>query len=230
MGQPNDQQQQKKFGENIRIARENSKVSVRELARRVGVSASHISQVERGLASFSVPALYTVTSELGISMDSLFEDPTEPQDQTASEQERLAANGQVSLDEAGIVQRSGSRPILTLNSGPTWERLTARPEVGREFIEVVYAPASVGASPPNDLVTHSGREFGIITQGSLSVQVGFSFTVLAEGDSIAFDCTIPHRFWNATGETVRAVWFIAETANSNSSTADAEPHESLHAF
>ena len=230
MGQPNDEQQQKKFGENIRIARENSKVSVRELARRVGVSASHISQVERGLASFSVPALYTVTSELGISMDSLFEDPTEPQDQAAIEQERLAANGQVSLDEAGIVLRSGSRPILTLTSGPTWERLTARPEVGREFIEVVYAPASVGAPPPNDLVTHSGREFGIITEGSLSVQVGFSFTVLTEGDSIAFDCTIPHRFWNATGETVRAVWFIAETANSHSSAADSQPTESLHAF
>lgn len=230
MGQPGDQQQQRKFGENIRIARENSKVSVRELARRVGVSASHISQVERGLASFSVPALYTVTSELGISMDSLFEDPSEPQKQVASEQERLAANGQVSLEEAGIVLRSSSRPMLTLTSGPTWERLTARPESGREFIEVVYAPATVGASPPSDLITHSGREFGIITQGSLSVQVGFGFTVLAQGDSIAFDCTIPHRFWNATDETVRAVWFIAETANSNSGSADSQTAESLHAF
>lgn len=230
MGQPSEQQQQNKFGENIRIARENSKVSVRELARRVGVSASHISQVERGLASFSVPALYTVTSELGISMDSLFEDPSEPQNQVASEQERLAAGGHVSLDEAGIVLRLASRPMLTLTSGPTWERLTARPENGREFIEVVYAPAIQGASPPSDLVTHSGREFGIIIQGSLSVQVGFGFTVLAQGDSIAFDCTIPHRFWNATDQTVRAIWFIAETANSNSGAVDIKTTESLHAF
>ncbi len=230
MGQPNDQQQQKKFGENIRIARENAKVSVRELARRVGVSASHISQVERGLASFSVPALYTVTSELGISMDSLFEDPSEPQNQITYEQERLAANGQASLDEAGIVLRSKSRPMLTLTSGPTWERLTARPENGREFIEVVYAPATQGAAPPSELVTHSGREFGLIIEGSLSVQVGFGFTVLAQGDSIAFDCTIPHRFWNATDETVRAVWFIAETASSSSGGTDPQSSESLHAF
>lgn len=229
MSQSNDAQQTR-FGENIRIARENSNMSVRELARRVGVSASHISQVERGLASFSVPALYTVTNELGISMDSLFEDPADPQNQVAVEQERLAANGQVSLDEAGIVLRSSSRPMLTLTSGPTWERLTARPESGREFIEVVYAPATDGASPPSDLVTHSGREFGIITQGSLSVQVGFSFTVLAEGDSIAFDCTIPHRFWNATSQPVRAIWFIAETATSNSNGADHQPTESLHSF
>ena len=61
-------------GERIRIARESSGISVRELARRIGVSPSHVSNVERGLASFSVRALYSVVSHLDISMDSLFED------------------------------------------------------------------------------------------------------------------------------------------------------------
>ena len=35
-------------GERIRIARESSGISVRELARRIGVSPSHVSNVERG--------------------------------------------------------------------------------------------------------------------------------------------------------------------------------------
>ena len=52
-------------GENIRIAREAAGISVRELSRRIEVSASHVSQVERGLASFSVPTLYRVAQELG---------------------------------------------------------------------------------------------------------------------------------------------------------------------
>ena len=51
-------------GERIRIARESSGISVRELARRIGVSPSHVSNVERGLASFSVRALYSVVSHL----------------------------------------------------------------------------------------------------------------------------------------------------------------------
>ena len=59
-------------GERIRAARQNIGMSVRELARRIDVSASHVSQVERGNASFSVRALYTVAGVLGISMDSLF--------------------------------------------------------------------------------------------------------------------------------------------------------------
>lgn len=229
MGQPGDQHQQRKFGENIRIARENSKVSVRELARRVGVSASHVSQVERGLASFSVPALYNVATELGISMDSLFEDPSVPSSYKSYEEEQSAASGQASLDEAGIVLRLGSRPSLALTSGPTWERLTARPEKGNEFIEVVYAPCEDGASPPSELVRHIGREYGIIIQGQLSVQVGFGFTILNTGDSIAFDCEIPHRFWNATPESVRAIWFISESAHPAPSVSGGSS-ESLHSY
>jgi len=136
-------QQWRKCGENIRIARENVDMSVRELARRVGVSASHISQVERGLASFSVPALYNVANELGISMDSLFEDPEMPSPSLSIEDEKKAADGEITLDESGIVLRKDKRPSLDLTKGPTWERLTSRPESGSEFIEVIYEPATM---------------------------------------------------------------------------------------
>jgi len=59
-------------GERLRGAREAAGISMRELARRVEVSPGHISNVERGLASLSVRSLYTIVSELQISMDSLF--------------------------------------------------------------------------------------------------------------------------------------------------------------
>ena len=58
-------------GERLRGAREAAGISMRELARRVEVSPGHISNVERGLASLSVRSLYTIVSELQISMDSL---------------------------------------------------------------------------------------------------------------------------------------------------------------
>lgn len=224
-----ESKQWQRCGENIRLAREAAGVSVRELARRVGVSASHISQVERGLASFSVPALYNVASTLGISMDSLFEDPSAPAGNPSIELEIKAAEGELSLDDAGIVLRKAQRPILDLTKGPTWERLTTRVEHGSEFIEVIYEPATGDGNPPSDVVRHKGREFGLVMEGELNVQVGLGFTVLRAGDSIAFDCSLPHRFWNATSEPVRAVWFISELAESRLSNP-AMDFENMHAY
>jgi len=214
-------------GERIRLAREAAGISVRELARRIDVSASHVSQVERGLASFSVRALYSVVNILGISMDSLFEESVLEVSSPSLHDEVIATSQDGPLDEAGIVLRRGLRPAMQLQSGPRWERLTAKPEVGAEFIEVIYKPA-LGAAPPEDFIRHPGREYGIITKGTLSVQVGFGRAEMSAGDSIAFDSSIPHRFWNETGEEVVAVWFVLDSAAGDQEpefpTADAAAH------
>ena len=214
-------------GERIRLARESAGISVRELARRIDVSASHVSQVERGLASFSVRALYSVVHILGISMDSLFEESAIEAASPSLHDEVIATSQDGPLDEAGIVLRRASRPAMQLQSGPRWERLTAKPEVGHEFIEVIYKPA-LGAAPPEDFIRHPGREYGIITKGTLSVQVGFGRAEMSAGDSIAFDSSIPHRFWNETGEEVVAVWFVLDAAAGGQEpefpTADAASH------
>lgn len=198
-------------GERIRLAREARGMSVRELSRRVDVSAGHVSQVERGLASFSVRALYTIVSELGISMDSLFEDTAPDGDASAfpDDDAVVVQSRDTSLEEAGIVLRQADRPTISLSSGPRWERLTAKPESHAEFIDVIYAPAP-GAEPPADFVRHDGREYGVIIRGQLNVQVGFGTAVLAPGDSISFDSSIPHRFWNSTDEEVQAIWFVLD--------------------
>jgi transcriptional regulator with XRE-family HTH domain/quercetin dioxygenase-like cupin family protein len=200
------------IGNRIREARESAHISVRELARRMNVSPSHVSQVERGLASFSVRALYNVVNVLDISMDSLFEDGDAPVDPALVS---LGGAGTPTteagdpLEDAQIVLRASARPTIPLAGGTRWERLTPKPESTSEFIEVVYPP-NPGGAPPEGFIQHSSREYGIVTQGSLTVQVGFDRTVLHPGDSIAFDSVIPHRFWNETAEEVRAVWFIAD--------------------
>lgn len=205
-------------GERIRVAREARGMSVRELSRRVDVSPGHVSQVERGLASFSVRALYTVANELGISMDSLFEP-----EEAAAPASTLAAgsqpDGNDALEDRGIVLRLANRPTLQLSDGPRWERLTAKPEPASEFLEVVYAP-SPGAEPPTDLVRHIGREYGLIVAGELHVQVGFDRSALRRGDTIAFDSSTPHRFWNSSAEEVRAIWFVLDQAGDGGADGD----------
>ena len=221
-------------GDRIRLAREAAGISVRELARRVDVSASHVSQVERGLASFSVRSLYNVVSILGVSMDSLFEETSTPTGAIltipADIAEVVAEGGP--LDEAGLVLRKNSRPTLKMQAGPRWERLTATVEKGCEFLEVVYAP-NPGGLPPEDYIRHSGREYGVIVAGVLDIQIGFSYAQLAPGDSVAFDSNIPHRFWNSGASEVRAIWFVSDEAPGSSGQIETDGvsgHRSGHDF
>lgn len=214
------------IGDRIRTARESARMSVRELARRVDVSPSHVSQVERGLAKFSVRTLYNVVNELGVSMDSLFDDA--PSVAPVSDPTVPPPTGHDdSLVKEGIVLRAGDRPTIPLASGTRWERLTARPESGAEFIEVVYPPVQEADLDAVSFARHSSREYGIVVQGTLTVQVGFEKSTLRRGDSIVFDSTIPHRFWNETSEEVRCVWFIREDAAAD---GDGDRPADVHTF
>jgi transcriptional regulator with XRE-family HTH domain len=183
------------IGRRIREARVAAGLSVRELGRRVDVSPSHVSQVERGLGSFSVSALYSVASQLSISLDSLFDAPPHPAQRPSPP----------SALDGTTVLRAGDRPAIKLKSGPRWERLTAESDPDAEFLEVIYEAVDDGAEP--EFSRHDGVEYGVVISGALSVQVGFDATVLYPGDSIRLDSGLPHRYWNAGPGPVHAIWF-----------------------
>jgi hypothetical protein len=54
---------------------------------------------------------------------------------------------------------------------------------------------------------------------------------MSVGDSIAFDSSIPHRFWNETADEVIAVWFVLDAAASDQEadfpTADSASHHHM---
>ena len=116
---------------------------------------------------------------------------------------------EASAHEQALVQRRDSRRSIELEQGVRWELLTPNPEPGAEFLEVTY-PVGGSSSPTNHAIRHNGRDYCLILEGLLSVQIGFEEFVLSVGDSLAFDGTLPHRFWNAGTEPVRAVWFVLD--------------------
>ena len=59
------------LGQSIRDLREQRGLSLRELARRVSVSPSFVSQIELGKANPSVGTLYSLLSVLGTTLDDL---------------------------------------------------------------------------------------------------------------------------------------------------------------
>ena len=60
------------IGTRLREERERMSISQRELARRIGLSASLISQIESGQSKPSVGTLYAIVTELGVSVDDVF--------------------------------------------------------------------------------------------------------------------------------------------------------------
>lgn len=180
-------------GPHLRARREELKLSVREVARRVGASASLVSQIERGKINPSVSTLYALVSELGLSMQDVFG----PQES--------GSRGVRARSSSGPVTHSGDRASLLLASGVVWERLTTERVPGVDFLKVTYAPGSASCSD-DALIRHMGSEFGFVMSGRLGVQLGFDTYELGPGDAISFDSSLPHRLYAVGDEPAEAVW------------------------
>jgi mannose-6-phosphate isomerase-like protein (cupin superfamily) len=101
-----------------------------------------------------------------------------------------------------------SRALINLESGVTWERLTAAADAGVEFLRVVYHVGSESC-PEDSLIRHGGKEYGYVIAGRLGVQVGFDRYELGPGDSISFDSSSPHRLWTIGKDPAEAIWVVA---------------------
>ena len=203
------------LGPRLRLAREERQLSVRELARRIGCSASLISQIERGVSVPSVGVLYSLATELDSSLDHLLfgADQRRPAaDPGAAEAEPAAVPGAVRARAPGpgIVQRADGRNIIDLASGVRWERLTPGADAMTDFLEVIYSPGGHSTDERRPL-RHDGREYGLVLSGRLQANVGFESYELGPGDSIAFDSSTPHEYLNKTGEPVHAIWVVVHS-------------------
>jgi transcriptional regulator with XRE-family HTH domain len=210
-----DEQAPEPVGRRIRAERERQGISVRELSRRVDVSASMISQVELGRATPSVGTLYAIVSELGLSLDELFN----PEHAVAAPERgngwARARRNEVRRDDdvshpphaAEDVVLHDERKSITLGSGVRWERLTSETERDVDFLYVVYDVGGASCAP-DSLMRHAGREYGHVIKGRLGVTVGFDTHILGPGDSIAFDSTQPHRLFNDGDEPAEGIWFV----------------------
>jgi transcriptional regulator with XRE-family HTH domain len=222
-------------GQQLRRARLAAGVSVREMARRVDVSPSFISQVELGRTMPSVGTLYAIASELGVSLDGLMP-PAEPGagEPSASQPTAQAApasalsqadgggadapDGEApprawasrpftTITEAdSLVQRAHSRHELRIG-GAVWGRLTSDHDPANDFLHVLYRPGGESC-PPDQLIHHRGREYGYIISGRLNVQVGFTHYELSAGDSISFESMTPHRLSNPHDVDSYSIWMV----------------------
>ncbi|PXW96476.1 helix-turn-helix domain-containing protein [Mycolicibacterium moriokaense] len=174
----------------LRAARVAANLSLREVSRRVGISASMLSQIENGHAQPSVATLYALVSTLSLSLDELL---------TGS-----PAHGHRPVTP---VVTEDDRATLVMDTGVTWERLTPGPDPMVDALLVTYPPGS-SSSSGGGLMSHAGREYGFLLSGRLTVHLGFDTFVIEAGSSVSFDSAIPHAYINDGAEPARGLWHV----------------------
>lgn len=185
-------------------------MSVRALAKRVGISPSQVSAIELGKSQPSAATLYAMVTELDLSIDELiFGRSRRAAAQEAASNVSQSHSAASTTPAAGPILRVKDRAEIKLDTGVVWQRLTPEIEPGVELLHTVY---DVGSSSGKDhaMARHSGHEWGVILCGSLEVQIGFDTYELGPGDSICFESMTPHLFRNVGDEPVRAVWLVLD--------------------
>jgi len=199
-------------GSLIRREREKQGLSLRELARRVGVSASMLSQVETDRTRPSVSTIYAIATELGLSIDALLS----AGDNAAAGlpaagpvvHRRGLADSVPARDELGCqLVRPQDRRKLELESGVTWQLLSDLLPHLVDFMYVSYEPGG-RSSASGKLMRHTGTEFAYLLRGRLKIQVGFDEYELQAGDALAFDSSEPHLLVNEGTEPAEGIWFV----------------------
>lgn len=176
-------------GSRVRALRESMELSLRELAERSGVSATTLSQVERGESSPTLTVAGRIADGLELTLSQLL---------------RLDEGGHVVV----VKQGSGRR---RRRSGHAVEELTPPLPGQRADVSVhTLAPgASTGGRDDPPMHEPGSRETVVLLAGRVELVVEGAVHVLAAGDSATFDADLPHHFTNPEGEPARLLAVVA---------------------
>jgi XRE family transcriptional regulator, regulator of sulfur utilization len=177
------------FGIRLRTLREGTRLSLRDLAERSGVSAPMLSQVERGETSPTLAVAERIAGGLELTLSQLL---------------RLDETDGVSVVRASERRRAG---------GPNhrYEVLTPPlPGLRAEVSLHVLAPRAA-TGEPNVPPRHEpgSRETAVVEEGVLRLVCGGVAHELEKGDSVTFDADLPHHFENPGAGEARFYAIVA---------------------
>jgi transcriptional regulator with XRE-family HTH domain len=172
------------IGHRIRMRRQELGLSLRELAGRVGLTASFLSQIERDLASPSIESLRKVSDALDVPIFHFLIEP----------------------DAKSPVVRRDERAQLKLpGSDLTYQLMT--PDLNRQM-EVFIAEREPGQEKFTIPLRQQTEEFIYVMQGQLEIQLGEDIYLLDAGDSIYFDGPFLRRLAARGDTTLRFISVI----------------------
>jgi transcriptional regulator with XRE-family HTH domain len=173
----------------IKALREAGGYSLRDLAERSGVSATMLSQVERGATSPTLAVATKIASGLDLSLSQLL---------------RLDEAEHVVVGRAGEHRRHSRGGHRIEELSPPLPGLRA--DVSAHELDPGTATGRPGDSPMHE---PGSRETAVVLKGEVTLVLGEQRHRLEAGDSVTFDADLPHHFENESEEPVRFFAVIA---------------------
>ena len=178
----------KQIGLRIKGLREACDITREQLAEELGVSLETYTSYEETGADVPISAIYHIASRFGVDLTEI-----------------LTGTGG-KLDTYQVVKAGLGR---TVNRYPGYNYR----DLAWLFTHKIMQPLLVTLDPsdePAELVTHSGQEFNLVLEGSISLTFDSHELVLEAGDSIYFNPTHPHGQKCAGTSPAKFVTIIAE--------------------
>ncbi|MGI1658424.1 MAG: helix-turn-helix domain-containing protein [Desulfitobacterium sp.] len=150
----------------IRMIRKNQKLSLKDIAEKTELTISHLSQIERNLASPSLVTLEKVALALGFPISSFFVNPKFTSEYIPEEAQRTI------LLNAGITLR-----FLINNS-------VQNSHLGAYIAEITELGEGI--------TIHQGDKFILVLEGEMRFHVAQREFFLSKGDTLYFNSLVPH--------------------------------------
>ena len=175
-----------RFGDKIREVREKRKMTLKDVARRVEVSESLISQIERNRVSPAIDTLLRIVDVLEMDIEYLFQEFKKTR-------------------SVHLVRRAERSKIVL--PGVIYEQLSKTVNADAEHaLEAYLLEIAPGGEKSSTEFGHRGGELGLILEGKGELRFGTEIYELNAGDSISFAADIPHVLKNTGKKTLKAVW------------------------
>lgn len=171
------------IGHQIKERRKELELTIRELSRRTGLSASFISQLEHGKTNVSLDSLRLLAEQLDVSMQFFFMEPDPLLSLNDPVDERVPTADPAK--EYSPVVRANSRAQLVFpDSGVNYQMLMK--DLNRSM-EAIYGRISPGKGNVARRLRKQTEEFIFVVSGKLQLGLKDKKYVLSPGDSIYFD-------------------------------------------
>lgn len=172
------------IGSRLKKLRTERGLSLRELARRTDVTASFLSQVERGTSNLSLDSLLRISDALDVSLIHFIGEERSEVEDINAHLDPIPCDGDDRISCYSPVIRAGCRPRLILPpSGVEYELLVPDLSAG---LEAVMGRLSPGTGNVARRLREPTEEFIYVLSGTLIVGLDEEEHLLNAGDSICF--------------------------------------------
>ena len=174
-------------GKTVREIRKKQRMTMKEVAAKIGVSESLISQIENDKISPSIDTLLSIAEVLNIDFDYLFK--------------------QFKKDNPVNIIYKNKRTKIS-KDGILYELLSKIEQDDEHKIEAYYLEIKTGNKKENKTYGHNGWELGIILKGEAKITIGSQEYKVKAGDSFSFKSDKPHIIENAGEGILKAYWIV----------------------